>query len=199
MRELPEPRWPGNRLRRQITASGSPFRYLRKGSLYLARPLDSLRRISGVTDATRDFSPDLRSKLDAMKSTGYADAAAETDPVLLAELDALCQDRLVQNPDLQSKMAYWANLTGPADRTADGILVRFALQEQVLKLATAYFGQVPYWRMSISPSHTRRASRSGSPPNSGTAITRIRRIKNHRSQTHERRPSNLTGRWKTRR
>jgi hypothetical protein len=133
------------RLRRKVTQSGSPFRYLRKGSLYLARPLDSLRRFSGAAAATRNLPPDRRSKLNTLNETGYADAQSETDPALLAELDTFCQDRLALNPDLQSKMtAYWANLTGPEDRTADGILVRFALQEQVLNLATAYFGQVPY-------------------------------------------------------
>ena len=67
------------------------------------------------------------------------------DAALLAELDRFCEEKLAQNPDLQGKMTvYWANLNGPADRTVDSILVRFALQEPVLKLASAYFGQVPY-------------------------------------------------------
>jgi hypothetical protein len=133
------------RLRSKITEPGSPFRYLRKGSLYLSRPFDTFRRISGATAATRNFSPDLRAKLGALKATGYADALAELDPALLSELDRFCEKKLAQNRDLQSKMTvYWANLTGPVDRTVDGILVRFALQEPVLKLVSAYFGQVPY-------------------------------------------------------
>ncbi|MEP6669680.1 MAG: hypothetical protein ABJF10_11040 [Chthoniobacter sp.] len=132
-------------LRRNITASGSPFRYLRKGLLNLTRPVDTLRRISHANAVARCLPPDLRSKLDALNASGYADALSEMNPALLAELDMFCQDKLVQNPDLQSRMtAYWANLNGPLDRTVDGILVRFALQEPVLKLAAAYFGQVPY-------------------------------------------------------
>jgi len=41
-------------LRRKITESGSPFRDLRKGALYLSRPADTFRRISVATAATRN-------------------------------------------------------------------------------------------------------------------------------------------------
>ncbi|MEP6667773.1 MAG: hypothetical protein ABJF10_01385 [Chthoniobacter sp.] len=132
-------------LRRNITAPGSPFRYLRKGFLNLSRPIDTLRRVTRASAVTRSFPTELQSKLDTLNEKGYADALTELDPALLAELDTYCQGKLAQNPDLQSRMiAYWANLTTPEDKTIDGILVRFALQEPVLKLAAAYFGQVPY-------------------------------------------------------
>jgi len=133
-----------NKYRARYYASGSPFRYLRKGFLYASRPIDAWQRISTAA-AGRELAPDLRARLDSLKSSGHADAVEDVDPVLLAELERFCDERLAQTPDLRKKMtAYWANLTGPADRTVDGILIRFALQERVLKLATAYFGQVPY-------------------------------------------------------
>jgi hypothetical protein len=129
----------------RLTSPGSPFRILRKAALYAAHASETLDRFRRRTDLLRALPPAITKATEAMERDGFARADAVPDPALLAELGAEVARRMVGHElKATSDRRFWSRITTEEDLQPESIFVRFALQENVVKLATAYMGMVPY-------------------------------------------------------
>ena len=135
------------RMKRRITAPGSPFRYLYKLQDYIVRPASNLRRRREAATLAKSLSADLAAHVRHLHDDGFSAGAAELDQTLLTELGDFATGRTAPGTMESSRRqvrSFFNLLTGEKDLTSDGILVRFALQPNALAIATAYLGEVPF-------------------------------------------------------
>lgn len=83
--------------------------------------------------------------LQTLQKDGYSEANSLVDPALLNEL-SIAGDKLFDEKKDAPRTAhkvFWSPLL-PRETDAESIFVRFALQENILKLVGAYFKESPY-------------------------------------------------------
>lgn len=128
-----------------LSQSGSPVHYLRKFWIYLFFPANFLSRRS----LARSFQAD-ESVISELNTKGYFipnRPLSGTDEII-----ALAQTRLdsflAKNPELDLQKENFKNFTRdvllPEDRLTSSAFVKFALQEEIIGIASRYFNQIPY-------------------------------------------------------
>lgn len=135
------------RWKRRVTAPGSPFRHLGKLQRGLRNRVVQSALFKTASQIERELTPPLASHVANLREDGFSKAAAELDPGLLAELGEFSQERL-DDPQLDAKKtvlrSFMVQLSHHDDLNVEHVLVRFALQDTVLRIAAAYLGEVPY-------------------------------------------------------
>jgi hypothetical protein len=131
--------------KRKIAAPGSPFRLLRKLSLYSAHPYAHLarRRIA----AGMKLSDGLAHHVKELKQTGFSFAGEEVDQSLNRELASAVEKKLEGvkiDTSAGVRKNYWQKLIGSNEIGTDSIFARVALQEDIIRVVSSYFGEVPY-------------------------------------------------------
>lgn len=132
---------------RRITASGSPFRVLRKAALYATHPRESVSRLVLKNDLLRNLPASIKQPTAEMERTGFARTDGIIDQSLLHELTAEIDRRMEgyrPGVDKVTERKFWSRLTSEEDLDPSTIFIRFAMQQNVVKMATAYMGMVPY-------------------------------------------------------
>lgn len=91
------------------------------------------------------LNPREKGNLSQLRAEGYSPANELVDAGLLEELQASVVQLRTAAADAPrgSKKTYWSSLL-PKELDTDHILVRFALQENILQLVAAYFKESPY-------------------------------------------------------
>ncbi len=109
----------------------------------LRHPREYFARVR-IASAAR-LPADAADTLKQLREVGFAEAGPLVDPALLAELSAACETIQSQSAGLPRALnkPFFSSLTSP-EISADDILVRFALQQSILELVAAYFGESPY-------------------------------------------------------
>jgi hypothetical protein len=132
--------------RQRAEAAGSPVRYLRKAFLTVAHAPEHARRTSLGSALGGELSADSREKVRSLNETGYALAGSEIDTALRDGVARLVTERLQNGAREKGKSlrSYFTRISDDSDLTTDNIFVRFALQPEVIRVISAYFGQVPY-------------------------------------------------------
>lgn len=112
----------------------------------------------------RDFSEptELVAVLGELRREGWAPVTGQLEGELVEQLAKEAQDRVSRATELEKcqlrrNKAFWLRLLDSdiqrGELDVDSVFVRFALQEPVLRLVTAYFGEVPllaYVLLSLS-------------------------------------------------
>ncbi len=132
---------------RRITASGSPFRYIYKWQDYLVRPASNLRRRKEAAALTKELPPEVVAHLQGLREFGFSSANEELDQALLQELSEFAAERTAPGTLERSRVqvrSFFNRLTNDNDMSLSNVLVRFALQPNVLAIASAYLGEIPY-------------------------------------------------------
>ena len=132
---------------RRITSSGSPFRYLYKWQDYLVRPASHLRRRKEAQALTKKLTPEFAAHVQRLRTTGFSPAEAELDQALLQELSEFAAARTAPGTlelNREQVRSFFNRLNNEKDLASTGIMVRFALQPNVVAIASAYLGEVPY-------------------------------------------------------
>lgn len=128
--------------------SGSPLRRSRKLWRQVRGAREHLERRFAASAAARDLTPPLRAHVDALRAVGFSRAGDELDAgalVAIADLAARRIEGLDTTRATPGELkTFWKKLREPGDLVDDGPLVRFALQENVLRIAAAFFGEAPY-------------------------------------------------------
>jgi hypothetical protein len=135
------------RYRRKILGSGSPFRLLRKAALYTGQPVESISRLVGLGRLLKSCPAAVSDAVTAMERDGFARTDDALQGPLLAELAAEIDLRLKNHKpgaDGVTERKFWSRLTTEADLHSQSVFVRFAMQENLLKMAAGYLGMVPY-------------------------------------------------------
>lgn len=135
------------RWKRRITASGSPFRYIGKFQRTLRNRLLQPALFKKAKEIEQALPSDLAAHVANLRQKGYSYSTGELDPALVAELGAFSEARM-SDPDLDTKKTvlrpFMIQLSHRDDLRTDDVLVRFALQDSVVRIAASYLGEVPY-------------------------------------------------------
>lgn len=126
--------------RTRLRSARKPISYIRHPGEYFAR-----RR------AARDLTY-TRGVLEARHNlieTGYSNADSLVNRSMLKELQDLGRQRLEEKKTTTSKAiseskAFWHDLTIKDDFRSDSILLRHALQPEIIAAVSAVFGQIPH-------------------------------------------------------
>jgi len=128
------------RFHRRATASGSPFRFLRKGWLNLRHPGATWARARAARPLVEAQEPWFQERTTELAANGFVYGGDEIDAGLLAELDRQAMARVESPSDGRDLSKFAKEFIKEEDLRSDSIFVRFALQPAVLKVACAYFG-----------------------------------------------------------
>jgi hypothetical protein len=114
-----------------------------KAYRYVTHPGTWMERVRVAGDP--NFSSEEGAALERLRRDNFHRADALVDGALLTELLAEAEGLLAgaENAPRSKTKNYWSQLL-PRDLDASSIYVRFALQERILKLIGAYFGESPF-------------------------------------------------------
>ncbi len=135
--------------RRVALRGRSPYYYARKYLEIAATPRDFVTRKRLGAALANGATPADREIVEAVRRFGFHVLPQPLD--MTDELVAFCRERLAEfqkNPqyksgDKKTQKLFWSSLLRPADFSADGILLRFAAQPRLYRLAAMYLGQAP--------------------------------------------------------
>jgi hypothetical protein len=131
---------------RMLYAPGSPLRYVRKTAVYTAKLPTLIKRRRVASSAARQSG--LYPTVSQLASDGFAFVSDRIESPLYQELDSAVRRKMAVDGDGRPVSAnpnfrYFGQLLTPDDLTGADIFLRFALQEQWLRIAAAYLGQAP--------------------------------------------------------
>lgn len=131
-------------LYRDCTHWRSPFRIIRWYALRAVHPFAYLKRRRLVPTLT----PEQQKRLALMQQKGFGPAQQDLDPKLLSELTAtlrnMARDIHIDPNGDPTKKNFWQLILKDQSLDTTNPFVRFVLQPDVLKMASGYFGEVPY-------------------------------------------------------
>ncbi len=135
--------------KRTVFRGGSPYYYGRKYIEIATTPRDFMTRKRLAADIAEVAPESDKEIVEALRHFGFHIFAQK--PELTDELVAFCRDRLAefqQDPkyrsgDKEIQKRFWQSLLRPSDFDSNGILLRFASQPQLYRLASMYLGQAP--------------------------------------------------------
>lgn len=122
---------------------GSPLQHIRKLYVRASNPLEHFKRVRKASELSAGLNQESRAIVDTLRHTGYSPAGSEIDSALRDEIARIANERLNAGSG-ESLRSFFTTVHKPEDLHSDNILVRFALQESVLKIVSAYFHEVPY-------------------------------------------------------
>jgi len=122
---------------------GSPLQHIRKLLVRASNPTEHFKRVSKASEITKDMPAESRKIVDTLRKDGYADAGSEIDAQMRADILRLSEERMNAGGG-ESLRSFFTTVHKPEDLRSDNLLVRFALQESVLKVVSSYFNEVPY-------------------------------------------------------
>jgi hypothetical protein len=137
--------------KRTVLRSGSPYFYGRKYAEIAVSPRDFLERRSLAVAAERAASQSDRDIIEAVHQKGFHVLAQPFD--MTDELIEFCQSRLAEfqsDPkyragDAAGRKLFWASLLQSSDfQDPNGILLRYASQPRIFRLASMYLRQAPH-------------------------------------------------------
>lgn len=126
---------------------GSPMRHVRRVAFKVRNLGEVMERKRSAQNFTRDLKPSIAAHVQELKQKGFSYFTEEIDPQLLAELAKFYEEVLTKRSEVATASPshpFFFSLIKPEDYTTDHILIRFALQESILKAVSAYFGSVPF-------------------------------------------------------
>lgn len=114
-----------------------------KAYRYAKHPGTWMERVRIAGDS--NFSTDEEVTMERLRRDNFHRADALVDQKLLAELLAETEGLLAgaENAPRSKNKSFWSQLL-PRNLDAESVYVRFALQERILKLIGAYFGESPF-------------------------------------------------------
>lgn len=136
------------KLIRDLCHMRSPFRIVRCYVLRTAHPLQTLKRRRLAWRLRKD--PSHRERLESILREGVGIAQPDLDPSLLSEVCTELRRRaksIVMDPTKEGAGKgndFWKHLLTEDDLRTDRPFVRLALQPAVIRVASAYLGEVPH-------------------------------------------------------
>jgi hypothetical protein len=119
--------------------------YLRKARVYAVRPATYLRRARIAQ--IQALSAVEQAYLSSLRRVGWVLTPGLSDPVLAAEVAMTVTERVAAGRGMSiasTAKSFWQPVLVEADLKSSSTIVRFALQDSVVRLATAYLGQAPF-------------------------------------------------------
>jgi hypothetical protein len=141
--------WKGN---------GSPMRHVRKVAFKVRNLSEVMARRKSAQTLTQDLKPSIAERVHELKNNGFTYFTEEVDPQLLAEFSKFYEEVLTKRSAAavaSPSHPFFFQLIEPEDYTTDHILMRFALQDSIVKVVSAYFGSVPFMN-TIAISESRK-------------------------------------------
>jgi len=134
---------------RVVLRARSPYYYGRKYAEIATTPWDFMTRRRLAANITKDATQSDQAIVDNVRRYGFH--VFQQRPEMTAELVAFCRNRLSEfqsDPKYRSgnkanQKLFWVSLLRPSDFNNDSILLRFASQPLLYRLASMYLGQAP--------------------------------------------------------
>ena len=130
-----------------INGYGGPMRHVRKIAYKVKNLGDVMTRRKAAQEYTKDLKPSIAARVKELRKNGFAYFTEEVDPQLLAELKSFYDEVLTERSKVATASPshpFFFSLMDDADYKTDHILLRFVLQESIIKAVSAHFGSVPF-------------------------------------------------------
>jgi FkbM family methyltransferase len=128
----------------------SPLRHVLKGLVTLRTPAERARRVVAARKLT--IQPSESDHVRSLQRRGFTIVSGEIDQSMADELTKFGESKALHEEELRDRQMnrgkpFWVRLTDDdvacRKLTTSHILVRYALQENVLRMVAAYLGEVP--------------------------------------------------------
>ncbi len=135
--------------KRAVLRAGSPYYYGRKYIEIAATPRDFITRTRLAATIAAEAPQSDKDATETLHRSGFH--ILEQKLELTDELVAFCRGRLAEfqrdpkyrSGDKKARKLFWESLLRPSDFDLNGILLRFASQPRLYRLASMYLGQAP--------------------------------------------------------
>lgn len=126
---------------------GSPMRHVRRIAYKVRNLGDVMKRERSARSFTQDLKPAIAARVRELQTRGFTYFTEEIDPRLLGELGKFYDEVLTKRSEVATPSPthpFFFSLVQPEDYTTDHILIRFALQDSIVRAVSAYFGSIPF-------------------------------------------------------
>jgi hypothetical protein len=127
----------------RLGSSGSPLLYFKKAAAYSLKFPHVLKRKRLARNYSKN--PDTLKTNQILEEHGFLKISDLIDPALFRELKALVNEKINSGMTAKYVVAreYFGEVLSQGDFAPESIFMRFALQENILKLIATNFAQVP--------------------------------------------------------